>query len=78
MQEHAAEATIAGIAQKVGMAGGGSAVVLAGFDINVLAAIAGVVVGVIGLVVQIYYKVKSNRREAEFHAARMQDLRGSE
>lgn len=57
------------------MAGSGSAVVLGGLGISDIAAIAGIVVGLLGLAVQVYYKVKANRREAEFHAARMQELR---
>jgi biopolymer transport protein ExbB/TolQ len=71
VRDQAAEASIAGIAQKVGLAGSGSAIVIGGLGLSDIAAIAGIVVGVIGLAVQVYFKRKQDRRERLFHDARM-------
>jgi biopolymer transport protein ExbB/TolQ len=68
------EATIAGVAQKVTV-GGGATAVIGGMSANELAALGGLVVAVIGLFVQWYYKRKADKREIELHAARLRDLR---
>ncbi len=78
MKDHVTEATIsaallhkAAIAQKLAVSGGVSAVV-GGFTVNHVAAIGGIVVGVAGLAVQIYYKRKADRRAEELHKLRVQ------
>lgn len=73
MKETAAEATVAAIANKVTYTGGATAFV-GGLTANELAAIGGLIVAVVGLVVQWYYKRKADRREAEFHAVRLREL----
>lgn len=68
------EATVAGVAQKVGGAGGITAFV-GGITANDIAAWGGLLVAVIGLAIQFYYKRRSDRREAELHEERLRELR---
>lgn len=75
VKETATEATVAAIANKVTYAGGTTAF-FGGLTANELAAIGGLIVAVLGLAVQWYYKRKADRREAEFHAERLRELRG--
>jgi uncharacterized membrane protein len=74
VREQAAEATIAGIAQKVGLSGGATAAI-GGLTANEIAAFGGLLVAVVGLAIQWYYKRKADRRDAELHAERMRELR---
>lgn len=56
-------------AGKVGAVGGGASAALFGLTANELAALGGIVVGVLGLLVQWYYNRRRDRREqAEFEA----------
>jgi hypothetical protein len=73
--QFAQDAVMAAIGKNMAVGGGGSTVFFWGLGISELAAIGGLVVAVIGLVIQIIYKRRSDRREAEFHAARLEGLR---
>lgn len=74
IKDQAAEASIAGIAQKVGLSGGATAAI-GGFTANEVAAFGGLLVAIVGLAVQWYYKRKADRRDAELHVERMRELR---
>lgn len=74
MRDQAAEATIAAIANKTTYAGGATALI-GGWAASDFAAIGGLLVALVGLVIQFYYKRRADRREAEEHAARMDALR---
>lgn len=66
-----AEAAIAGVAQKVAVSGG-TVAVFGGLTANEIAAIGGLLVALVGLCVQVYYKRKEDRRNQRLHDARMQ------
>ena len=70
----AQDAVMAAIGKNMAVGGGGSALVF-GMGISELAAVGGLVVALIGLGIQWYYKRRSDRREAEFHTARLKELR---
>lgn len=72
MKDHTAE-TIASFATKATYSGGATAVI-GGFTASEIAAFVGAAVAVIGLVVQVYFKVRSDRREAELHKHRLAEL----
>lgn len=74
MREQAAEATIAAVANKVTYGGSGVAFI-GGLAASEIAAYGGLLIAVIGLIVQWYYKRKDDRREVEEHTARMEVLR---
>jgi len=60
---------IGATAGKVGAYGGGASALFFGLTANELAALGGIVVGVLGLLVQWYYNRRRDRREqAEFEA----------
>lgn len=67
------EAVAAG-AQKVAL-GGSAATVYGGFTANEIAAFGGLIVAVLGLFVQFYYKRKEDRRREALHAAQLEQLR---
>ena len=78
MKDHAAEATIATLGQKLAVGGGGTAF-LAGLTANHIAAIGGLIVGIIGLILQAHYKrredlrqLRDDEREEEFHRLRLE------
>lgn len=73
MKEQTAEATIATVASKVTYSGGATAVI-GGLTANEIAAFVGAIVAVLGLIVQIIFKLRSDRREAELHRARLAEL----
>ena len=75
MKDQAAEATIAAVANKVSYSGAGAAVI-GGLTANDIAAFGGLLIAVIGVVIQFYYKRKADRRDTEEHSARMDALRG--
>ena len=60
------EASIASAAQK-GSLGGGGLAVLGGLTANEVAALVGVLIALVGLIVQIYYKRKDDCRREERH-----------
>lgn len=74
MKEHATDAAMAAIGKNMAVGGGGSAVVM-GLTIGDMAALGGLVVAVIGLCIQFFYKRKADRRDAEYHATRMAEMR---
>ena len=74
MQDHAQDLAMAAIGKNMAVTGGGSAVVF-GLAASDVAAIAGVLIALVGVVIQIYYKRRADRRDAELHAAQMADLR---
>lgn len=59
---------------KVGAVGGGASALFFGLTANELAALCGIVVGVLGLLVQWYYNRRRDRREQAEHEARMRSL----
>jgi hypothetical protein len=65
---------VAGVAKNVTFGAAGVAV-YGGWTANEVAAVGGFIVAVIGLCVQVYYKRKGDRRDAEFHTERMRELR---
>lgn len=68
------EEAIAAAAQKFATVGGASAL-YGGLTANDIATFVGTGAALIGVAIQFYYKRKADRREAEFHAERMKDLR---
>lgn len=70
MKEQATEATVAAIANKVTY-GGSAAAVYGGWTANEIAAYGGLLIAVIGLIVQLVFKVRADRRHKEEHTARM-------
>lgn len=75
MNEHASDVLAAAIGKNMAVGGGTSALVFGGLAISDWAAIGGVLIAVIGLGIQIYYKRRSDRREAQLLAAQLEDYR---
>lgn len=75
MQDHAQDLAMAAIGKNMTLGGGGSALVFGGLAVNDIAAIGGVLIAIIGLCIQIYYKRRADKRDAELHAAQMAGLR---
>lgn len=71
MKEHMTDAAIAAAAQKWTVGGGLSAVV-GGVTANQIAAIGGLVVAILGVMVQVYFKHRDDKRKAEAHKIWMQ------
>jgi hypothetical protein len=63
-------------AGKVGTYGGGTSALVFGLTANELAALGGIVVGVLGLLVQWYFNRRRDRREQAEHLARMKAYGG--
>lgn len=74
MQDAITNSTIANVANKATYTGAVSAV-YGGLTANEIAAYGGLIVAILGLLIQIVFKVRSDRREAEFHRERMQMAR---
>lgn len=70
MRDQATEAAIAGVAQKAAY-GGGTTAVIGGLTANEIAAFGGLLIAVLGLLVQLYYKWKADRREERLSAAQL-------
>lgn len=64
------EAAVAAFAQKASI-GGSAAAVYGGWTANEVAAYGGLLIAIVGLLVQVFYKVRADRREIAEHAARM-------
>ena len=77
MKDQATDAVIAAIAQKGALVGSGTAF-WGGITANTVAAIGGLIVAVIGLGIQWYYKRKDDRRSDELHRARLAELESDE
>lgn len=56
--------------------GGGTTAVLFGMDANTLGVIAGVVIGILGLLITWYFQRRRDQREQAEHAARMKGFNG--
>lgn len=65
-----ADALAVGFGKTATYSGGASAFVF-GLTANELAAIAGVIVALIGVCVQIFFGRRRDKRDAEYHAARL-------
>lgn len=74
MQDHASDLIAAAVGKNMAVGGGTSALVFGGLAINDLAAIVGVLIAVIGVCIQFYYKRRADRREAVWTAAQLADL----
>lgn len=70
MRDQASDLAIAAIGKNMAVGGGGSALVF-GLSANELAAYGGLLVAIIGLGIQWYYKRKADKRDAELHATLM-------
>lgn len=70
MKDQAAEATIAAVAQKVTVGGAGWAF-FGGVTANTVAALGGLAIAFVGLLVQVYYKRKADKRAEELHRFRL-------
>lgn len=76
MEDHANDLATAAVGKYMTFGGSGSALVLGGLAISDWAAIAGVLIGIAGVCIQIYFKRRADRRDAELHDAEMSKLRG--
>lgn len=74
MEEHARDIAMAAMGKNMAVTGGSSAIVF-GLAASDIAAFGGLAVALIGLCIQFYYKRRSDRRDAEYHAERMSELR---
>ena len=82
MREEAADA-VGLLAGKTATYGGGASALVFGLNANEVAAVIGAIVAVVGLCVQVMYNRRRDRRErehhcreAEYHTARLERLRG--
>lgn len=66
MKDHAADAAISAIASKATV-GGGVTAVWGGITANHIAAIGGLLVAVVGLLVNAYYKHREDRRREDLY-----------
>lgn len=70
VRQEATEATIAAFGQKA-MYSGGTVAFFGGVSANSIAAIGGLIVGIIGLIVTIYYKRRADARAERLLAKRL-------
>ena len=77
VRQEAADATIASIAGKVTATAAGTAF-LGGVSANTVAAIGGLIVAIVGLIVTIFYKHRADKRAEAAHNLRMRRWRGLE
>lgn len=68
MSEHTDAIAVA--AGKAASVGGGVSAVIFGWNAADLAALAGVIVAILGILVQVYFGRRKDRRDAEYQAAR--------
>lgn len=66
--------SIAGAANKFGI-GGGTTAVVGWLNASDIATFIGALAAVVGVGVSWYYKRKADQRDAELHAARLQEIR---
>lgn len=76
MNEHS-DAIAVAVGKTATYSGGASAFVF-GLTANELAAIGGLLVAAIGICIQWYYGRRRDRRETEYHTARLERLRESD
>ena len=74
MDEQARDLAAAALGHKMAVGGGGTALIF-GLAASDVAAIGGLVIALIGLCIQIYYKRRADRRESALFEAQMADLR---
>jgi hypothetical protein len=74
MQDHASDLFAAAVGQKMAV-GGGTTALIFGLAASDLAAIGGLLVAVIGVCIQFYYKRRADRREAALTTAQMDALK---
>ena len=74
MKDQAIEATIAAAAQKTA-AGGGVIALYGGMTANDVAASVGATVAILGLIVQVVFKLLDNKRKRELHQWRLRGAR---
>lgn len=72
LRDIATDTTVAAIANKVTYGGAVSAV-YGGLSANEIAAYGGLIVAVVGLLIQLVFRIRADGREAELHRKRMQD-----
>lgn len=70
----ARDATIASVANKATYAGAGVAT-YGGLTANEIAAFGGLLVAVIGLLIQLVFKLREDRRNAEYHRERLASVK---
>ena len=76
MKQEAIESAAAAVASKATYGGAGASMV--GWALsNEIAVFGGLAVGVLGLLVNFYFKLKQDRREQAAHDLRMSELRAS-
>ena len=63
---------------KTGAYGGGATAVIAGMTASEFAALAGIVIALLGWLTQIYFNRKRDRREQREHEARMRSYGGTD
>lgn len=73
-QSHANIDAIGVTVGKVASVGGGTSALVFGLSANEVAALAGIAIGLFGLLIQWHYNRKRDRREAAEHNARMAQL----
>ena len=74
VQEVIADSTIASIANKATYTGAVSAV-YGGMTANEIAAFGGLLVAVIGVLIQLFFKLRDDRRNAEYHRERLASIK---
>lgn len=67
-------ATIAGVANKATYAGTASAL-YGGYTANELAAFGGIAIALLGFLVQLWFKIRADRRQVELHKEQLANLR---
>ena len=74
VSEIASDTTIASIANKATYAGAGMAT-YGGLTANEIAAFGGIIIAFVGLLIQLIFKLREDRRNAEYHRERLANVR---
>lgn len=74
LSEHMTDAAMSSVGSKI-MVGGVTTTGMGWLSANTVAAVGGLIIAAIGLIVQIVYKVREDRRLAERHALEVERLR---
>lgn len=72
LRDIATDTTVAAIANKVAYVGGGTAF-LGGLSANEIAAMGGLIVAILGLLIQLVFKIRADARATELHHKRMSE-----
>lgn len=70
----ARDATIASVAHKATYAGAGVAT-YGGLTANEIAAFGGLIIAVVGVLIQLLFRLREDRRNAEYHRERLANVR---